>query len=483
MAVDYRFKKGIDMPSWHWLSPFPTAPGSSPGAGNAYDGVRYIYWGIQYGSTASASTSQLWRYDTWTNGWQYLTTLTSAFTGLDVEYDASRNLVYVIIGGTTGFQVFNLNATSVTVFNQAVAAWTTATIAIVLPNTAGAGASMTMPDDKGMPVVIDSGAAAAGSTTTTLNDNKTVGTFAAGMTGLQVRMTSGAQSGQRRIVTGAPTPTSLTFPALPGAPAVGDTFVVELPASTAAAGGTTATLPTGLAMTANLYANSDVVITAGTGSGQRRRIGSNDAAGVLTLAAAVTGTPRTGPFTTAPDATSVFQIVPSNDFLYYQPGGASGALHRIDVNQTTGTAWTALTATALTVNGGGNTFHPSGYAPFQILCIRGNATASLQVFNIGLNTWTTLTTFAGSETFTTGASACLIKGKRKVFIQKESSGRCYTFDLTTGMIDGAGYLPYAAPAAYDGHRARHVQTADGLDWVYLLRAGGQEFYRVPVEWL
>lgn len=481
MAVDYRFKKGTDLPSWHWLSPFMQGS-SNHGTSNAYDGSRYMYWAVQYGTTATtASTAQLWRFDTWNNGWQFLATLTSGNMGIDLEYDAIRNLVYITTGsGLTSWQVFNLNATAVTVFNQSMPAWTLTTVTTVLPAVASYGASLTMPDDTSTPSPIDTLSAGTGSTTTSLVAS--TGRFGPGVVGNQIRFTSGPLSGQRRIISVWTSANTVTVaPAFSAAPAANDTFVMELPENTAT-GGTTTTLVTPGTLATNLYANSDVIITGGTGNGQRRRVASNDAT-TLTISAAVTGNPRTGPFSPAPDATSTYRIVPSSDFLYFQPGNASTALWRIDAVQTTGSAWTSLAVAPGGISGGGNTMYPQAYSPFSIIAVRGAGTANYYHYGIGTNVWTTPTVFMGQETFTTGASAAMMHGKRKIFIQKESSARCYALDLTTGMLEPAGVMPYANPGGYDGHRARFVKTLDGVEWIYLMRSGGQEFYRVPIEWL
>jgi hypothetical protein len=37
--------------------------------------------------------------------------------------------------------------------------------------------------------------------------------------------------------------------------------------------------------------------------------------------------------------------------------------------------------------------------------------------------------------------------------------------------------------AYDGKRASVITSPDGAQFLYILRAGGQEFFRVPLEWL
>lgn len=482
MPVQYNFTKGADTPVWEWLAFFPNGS-SNHGTSNVYDGKRYIYWTIQYGTTATtASTTQLWRYCTWTDSWQYLATPTSGNQGIDMEYDSVRNVLYIMHGAAlTSWQVFNLNTVAVTIANVSCPAFALTTMTPVLPAASGLGASFTQPDDNSIAQPIDTGIIAAGTTTTSIVTTPETATFAGGMVGLQVRWTSGTYNGQSRIISAVVGNNTLTAaPALAGVPAITDTFVIEVPTGTATGAQTTTTLQDNTeAWPVNLYASSDVVITAGTGIGQRRRIASNTAT-VLTLSAAVTGNTRTGPWTVTPDATSQYKIVPSSDFLYYQN---ASALYRIDLAQTTGVAWVTLAALPAATAGGANTFHPSSYAPFQIIAVRGNATATIYQYNIGANTWVTLPSFWGSETITTGASAAMLAGKRKILIQKEGTVRLLAHDLLTGILEPAGYMPFSNPAAYDGKRARFVRTSAGPEYIYILRAGGQELYRVAAEWL
>lgn len=483
MTVEYNFKKGIDSPTWQYLAMAPSI--SYNGTASAYDGKRFIYWAIQSGvTTAAVGLTYLYRYDTWSNSWQYLANLVASNMGVDVEFDSIRNVVYIINGTAATWQVFNLNLVPVTIANVSCPSWVATAITPVIPAIAGAGASLSMPSDDAVPTQVDTGiAASTGNTTTVVTTTADTATFGPGMVNLQLRVTSGAQSGQKRTISAVSAPLSLTItPALPAALASTDTFVIEQVEDIATAGTTTTLTDSSANWTVNAYAFNDVIITGGTGVGQRRRIASNTAT-VLTLAAATTGNARTGPFATAPDATSTYKIVPSSDFLYFQPGLTNTNIYRIDVAQTTGAAWTTLAAAPAAIGGGGNSFYPAAYAPYQIVALRGNITGTAYLYNIGTNTWSTIPTFPGVETFTTGAASAMITGKRKLFVQKEATTRLYTIDLLTGVLEPFATAPYAPPVAYEGKRARIITTPDGAQFLYLLRAGGQEFFRVPIEWL
>ncbi len=231
MAVDYKFKKGVDVPQWQWLSPHPQGA-SNPGSANVYDGTRYIYWAInssQGTAGTSGGTTDLWRYDTWSNGWQRLAGLNSGNQGMDLEYDSVRKVIYYSQGAPgTAVQCFNLNLTSITIANVAIAAWALGTLA-VLPATPGAASSFTMPDDLASNGIAIDGpdTILAGSTATSLVTGGD--SFGPGMVGLYARFTSGALSGVRRQITAVPSNTTLTVLAFGSTPAAGDLFVVELP--------------------------------------------------------------------------------------------------------------------------------------------------------------------------------------------------------------------------------------------------------------
>lgn len=484
-AVDYGYRRGIDTPTWEWLAPFPQGI-SYHGCSNTYDGKRYIYWVAQTGTTATtASTTTLWRYCTWTDSWHFLATVTSGNRGIDIEYDPIRNCLYLIHGAAlTSWTVFNLNTANITVAGLSCTPFTLRTMTPVLPAAADYGASFTFPNDADVAETVWAGTIATGSTTTVLLevDDSTKSAFQFGMEGLTVRMTSGAANGQRRTIASVQNANQLTVaPAFSVAPAAGDTYVIEPTNGTATSGTTTTLTDTASSWIVNQYANHDVIIESGTGAGQRRRITSNTAT-ALTLAAAVTGNANTGPFTTAPAAGSVYKIVPSDDYLYYQPGSTSNTFWRLDLSATA-PAWEARTAPPAAAGGGANTMFPGSMAPSTILCFRGAATGTFYQYDIGTNTWATLVNYGLANTITTGGAAAMISGLRRILLHQEASVRLLVANLATQQIEPFGTMPYANPASYDGKRLRAIKTADGARFIYIMRAGGQEFFRVAVEWV
>lgn len=469
MPVAYNFKKGIDTPTWQWLTQCPVSALVS-GRLN-YDGFRYIW---------SWNSAAIYRYDTWTNAWQFLATPGVGIAGQDVQYDQERNILISTVTGTT-WQVFNLNATAVTVAAVSCAAWAVTTMTPILPTTLATGAVLVMPRPVAAADTVRSGlVSAAGGTTT----NLVVSTAMAyqQLVGLEVLVTSGTQINARRQISAVVDSRNITLaPALAGAMAAGDTFTIEQPKGTSSGTNTTLVLnDTTKAWIVNKYTNYDVEITGGTGVGQRRRIASNTA-NVLTLSTAVAGSARTGPWTTVPDATSTYRIVPSTDFLYY---GTGTTFWKLEVTANPAAVWTAILAHPAGQLAGGGADFSRGISHSSIFATRGG-TSTTYVYDIGLNTWTLLSTFGlgPTEIFSTGASMVLLSGMGRMVVLNDSSTQLFLLDLATLIWEPAGNHPYVAGTAVEGKRIEEVISADGARWLYVLRTGGQEAFRVPLEWL
>jgi hypothetical protein len=110
-----------------------------------------------------------------------------------------------------------------------------------------------------------------------------------------------------------------------------DTDYLVFETATATGGSTTTVVNAGRSWTTNQWANYQVRIVSGTGAGQIRAITSNTA-NTLTCAT----------FATAPDATSVYSIEGSDDFIYFLGNGAV-TLFRYSFATNT---WATLTPTA-----------------------------------------------------------------------------------------------------------------------------------------
>lgn len=159
-----------------------------------------------------------------------------------------------------------------------------------------------------------------------------------------------------------------------------------------ATGGTTTTLTNSAkAWTTNQFANSQVRILSGTGAGQVRTIASNTGT-VLTVSVA---------FTTTPDATSVYNIEPNDDYLY-ATGGTAVTLVRYSISANT---WTTLSpGTARTTPVAGATMNFIGTTTSTawanesdiknsryLYAFNASSSLPLSYYDIAANTWVNYT--------------------------------------------------------------------------------------------
>lgn len=471
VPVDYAFKKGIDVPTWVWLTQCPVS--STVSASTKYDGSRYIY---------VAQSASLYRFDTWTNGWQNLGIPTTGGAGQDLVFDPVRNLVIIVHGlNLTSWQVFNLNTVAQTICGVVCQPFVFTTMTPVLPTPAASGSVLSMPRNVADADTVLTGlvAAAAGNTVTNVAATTTLPRFYAQLVGHEIRVLTGAQAGQRRMISAVINADNVTVvPALAGALASDDIFVIEQPKGTATAGAVGALTDTGKTWIVNKYSNFDVEITAGTGVGQRRRIASNTAT-VLTLAAAVTGNARTGNFGLAPDATSVYRIIPSTDWLYF---GSGTTFYKLDVVANPAAVWTAITAAPGALGAGAGMDFSRGVAHGTLFVLRGGVSSNILTYDIGLGTWLTLAGLP-AMVLTTGSAMVLVPGKGKLLFLRDLTTQVYALDLATMVWDSFSNHPYLAGTSLEGKRLEIATTPDGALMLYLLRAGGQEWFRLPVEWL
>jgi hypothetical protein len=401
-----------------------------------------------------------------------------------LAYDDIRNVVIVCHGsGLNSWQIFNLNTTAISICGISCPSWTATTMTPVLPAVADYGATIATINPNAVPSIIENGTVKTGTTTTTMIDTDTSSAFCDQMIGLEFKITSGALSGQKRFITSVTDMNTLVVgTALGGTPAVGDAYTICLPEGTTTSGTTSTLVDSNATWTTNQYTNCDVVIKSGTGAGQKRRIASNTAT-TLTLATAVTGNSNTGNWTTIPDTTSVYVIQPSSDFLYYMSGSTGTGFYKIDLaTGSTAPTWTTLATLPATPSGGANIITPEKLGALNLVVMRGNGTATFYQYSVGLNSFSTLNMLCGAETFTTGASSVDWHGQRKILIQKEGAVRLYALNLATRQLEPFATMPYATPSSYDGHRMRVITNNDGSQWLYIQRAGGAEYFRVPLEW-
>lgn len=271
-------------------------------------------------------------------------------------------------------------------------------------------------------------------------------------------------------VTGLPA-TFGTDGRLVSTPAWIDTGFNSFATGTATAGAATTLTNSGKAWATNQWANSQLRITGGTGTGQIRTVASNTGT-VLTVSAA---------WTTNPDATSTYSLEGNDDFIYLMGNGAV-AMYRYSIS---GNSWSTLAPTAARAAAPG--LAASGHWVWgasdsawtaensiingrRIYSFRGGAGAVLDYYDIAANTWVSGVTYApATETFTTGSKYAY--SGNFIYIQKDATGRWFRHNVVTSEQDGWNTMTYTQGAALLGDTCFDVEYRDGateIVYIYMV---------------
>lgn len=265
-------------------------------------------------------------------------------------------------------------------------------------------------------------------------------------------------------------------------PSVGDNGVPIAFATGKATGGSANTLVNSAkAWAVNQWANFQVRITAGAGSGQIRTIASNTGT-ALTVSAN---------WTINPDATSQYAIEGNDDFLYLM-GNAAVALFRYQISTNT---WTTLAPVAARGAAPGPAL--SGHWVYnvsrddwtdenniingrRIYSFRGGGTAVLDYYDIAANTWVSAVPYApGVETFTTGSKYVYADGF--LYMTKEATGRWFRYSFADHAMIGWGHNVYPGGAAVLGDTSFDVvEPESGVRFIHMILNTSQIHMRCMV---
>ena len=245
---------------------------------------------------------------------------------------------------------------------------------------------------------------------------------------------------------------------------------------TASAGGATTLTDVTKNWGANTLCNQQVRITSGTGIGQVRSITTN------------TTTELTVPaWTTPPDATSVYNVEPNDDYLYLL-GNNAVTMYRYSISAGT---WTTLAPTVARAAAPGlsmsaNWFGKTGNATWAletalrdgryIYSFRGGASGVLDRYDIsggtaGAGAWATITYTGATETFTTGS--CCAQDSSKLYLKKESTGRFFFYDVIGNFLYPFTVDDYPEGTAVIGNKLFLASYSGGtgtdtIKWLYSL---------------
>ena len=226
----------------------------------------------------------------------------------------------------------------------------------------------------------------------------------------------------------------------------------------------TTLVQTGKTWAVSQWINSQVRITGGTGAGQIRTITANTA-DTLTVAT----------WTTTPDATSTYAISGNDNFLYLM-GNNAVTLYRYDIGANTWSTLSPGAARAAAPQAGmsGHWVNTSSATNWNdesaiitgryLYSFQGGGTANLHRYDIAGNTWATLTYSPAVETFTTGSKYALHDSI--LYMQKEATGRWFAFDFVRSEMFPWSTMLYPQGAALVGDTAFDVIYEDGATDIY-----------------
>ena len=291
------------------------------------------------------------------------------------------------------------------------------------------------------PTTVGVGTASSGSTTSLVDSSKSWATNQwSATTNRRLQIIAGTGAGALVAIT-SNTATQLNFATQSFSPDTTTQYrILDSFGYSTATGATTTLTDANQNWVTNAWAGQIVKFTSGTGVGQQSAIQSNTAT-VLTFSAV----------TTAPDATTTYSI-----------------LRNLPTSTGVGICW-----------GWGTT--DTTLAGKYLIVARGGGNASFDRYDITLERWRNLSTSPFFETLTTG-STYAYDGTNRVYFQKDATNRFYYYDIVNNIIVPSGTAPYSVSTAVLGNRMEVIQTADGLEYIYWQRAGGQEMYRVLIFW-
>ena len=123
----------------------------------------------------------------------------------------------------------------------------------------------------------------------------------------------------------------------------------------------------------------------------------------------------------------------------------------------------------------------SNYKGRGIIKARGNQ-QQFDMYDIPTEKWDiSLQLDPQPETLVVG-SMYAYDGGNKLYFTVGATGRVYVIDIPTWMIRSASLTPYAQGVGLAGNRMEIVTTVDNLDYLYIMRHTGQEFWRSLIYW-
>ena len=104
------------------------------------------------------------------------------------------------------------------------------------------------------------------------------------------------------------------------------------------------------------------------------------------------------------------------------------------------------------------------------------------IYDIARGTWDVNYLFTPQTELAVLGSMYAYDGGDHLYWTVGATGRVLVVDLSTGMVQGSSLTPYAHGVGLAGNRMEIVQTADGLQYLYVHRHTGSEMWRTLAFW-
>jgi hypothetical protein len=170
-----------------------------------------------------------------------------------------------------------------------------------------------------------------------------------------------------------------------------------------------------------------------------------------------------------------------NDDYIYLIGNNSTTWYRFSI---LGNSWTVMaTVLPATAKAGCALLWTFGYNTDRLYYFEGGATANnpIRYYSISGTTFTAVTYYPFTETFTTG-SVYTYDTLNRIYIVKDATHRIYYFQLDENKMYPAGMLPYTSGTAIVGDGFVYIKTPDGAEYLYYRRHTATEFWRMLIGW-
>lgn len=470
MPISNMNKNLIDLPTWEQLD-FAPATGIA-GTNIADDGVRYIYQYFQTSTTAA----QFWRYDTWGDTWQQLTTpATQTGTVANMAFVRSvggqwsgrvYGAIYLFVGNGTVCYLYK--------YDIATNVWSANLGTTNVPANFGTDAYLMIPSvgRNNWETGYHSGV------------TRTITTSAVAVAGATTVSVSALPEA---LVAG----TCLRF----GAYDITITSAVAKGATSIAVSGATEAMKAGTIL--DLSNGGEVCLSADSSAGAStlavypalKAIGTDvkikvEKWAVLTAAAALNATSLTvSPLRVGipSGATAGYYgnmyLVGSNATVMYRYNIGANAWATTSANSGN----PAIPAISGAVGTGCALKWLPAYGPDKLWCLRGNGTANVYIYDLVANTWSTETFYPNTETFTTGTCVAArdVNGKQgTLLIQKDATMRIYEGVPYRNTLECKLHQNvYPTGSAVVGDKSCVITSPDGMDYYYLLLPSSTAFLR------